>query len=86
MTTASCVCGFTELADETVTDHLLVVFEPDDRTGADGQVHEEGDRLVCVCGYAASTPDDLDMHFLNAFTPGDAIGRDGTRHQAADGG
>jgi hypothetical protein len=86
MTAARCSCGFTELADETVTDHLLVAFEPDDRTGDDGQVHEEGDRLACVCGFAASTPDALDMHFLNAFTPADAIGRDGTRHQAIDGG
>ena len=85
MTTARCSCGFTELADETVTDHLLLAFEPGDRAGADGLVHEEGEPLGCVCGFAASTPDDLDEHFLKAFIPDDAIGRDGTRHEAIDG-
>jgi serine/threonine-protein kinase RsbW len=85
MTAAKCLCGFTELADESVTDHLLLVFEPEDRKGTDGLVHEEGEPLACVCGFAASTPDDLDEHLLKAFTPDDAIGRDGTRHEAIDG-
>jgi hypothetical protein len=85
MTAAKCSCGFTELADETVTDHLLLAFEPDDRTGTDGQVHEEGEPLTCACGFAASTPDDLDSHLLKAFTPPDAIGGDGNKHEAIDG-
>ena len=85
MTTARCTCGFTELADETVTDHLLLAFEPADRTGTDGLVHEEGEPLACACGFAASTPDDLDEHFLKSFTPAGAIGRDGHRHEAVDG-
>jgi serine/threonine-protein kinase RsbW len=85
MTTARCTCGFTELADETMTDHLLAAFEPDDCMGTDGLVHEEGEPLACACGFAASTPDDLDEHFLKSFTPAGAIGRDGHRHEAVDG-
>jgi hypothetical protein len=85
MTAASCSCGFTELDDETITDHLHSVFGPDDRKGADGQVHEEGERLTCWCGLAAATPDDLDDHFLKVFTPSDGIGRDGQRHEATGG-
>jgi hypothetical protein len=86
MTATKCSCGFTELADETITDHLLVAFEPDDRTGTDGQVHEEGGPLTCACGFAAATGDDLDEHFLKAFTPAGAIGRDGHRPEAIDAG
>ena len=85
MTTARCTCGFTELADETITDHLLLAFEPADRTGTDGLVHEEGQPLACACGFAASTPDDLDSHLLKAFTPPDAIGGDGNKHEVIDG-
>jgi hypothetical protein len=85
MTAASCSCGFTELDDETMTDHLHSVFEPDDRKGTDGQLHEEGEHLACWCGFAAATPEDLDDHFLAVFTPGDGIGRDGKKHEVTGG-
>jgi hypothetical protein len=82
MVSAQCSCGFTELDDEDITDHLHLVFEPDDRMGNDGQVHEEKDRLTCACGLAAITAEELDFHLLKVFTPDDAIGRDGKRHEA----
>jgi hypothetical protein len=78
-----CRCGFSELADETLTDHLLRVFTPDDMRGNDGQVHEEGAALACLCGFAASTADELDEHFGIVFTPDDAIGSDGRKHGPA---
>jgi anti-sigma regulatory factor (Ser/Thr protein kinase) len=81
MTAARCTCGFTELADEEVTDHLLQVFEPEDHTGSDGLAHEEHEPLTCECGFTASMPEELDAHFVKAFTPDDAIGRDGRRHE-----
>ena len=81
MTAARCTCGFTDLADEKLTDHLLAVFEPDDHMGNDGLAHEERERLTCSCGLTASTPGELDAHFLKVFTPDDAIGRDGQRHE-----
>jgi hypothetical protein len=81
MTAARCTCGFTELADEEVTDHLLQVFEPEDHTGSDGLAHEEREPLTCACGFTASTPEELDAHFVKAFTPDDAIGSDGRRHE-----
>jgi hypothetical protein len=80
MITAQCSCGFRELADEEIIDHLQLVFEPDDLRGNDGQVHEERDRLACACGLSAITTEELDAHLLNVFTPGDAIGSDGRRH------
>jgi hypothetical protein len=80
MIAARCSCGFTELADEEMTDHLLQVFEPDDQKGTDGLVHEERDRLVCACGLSAITPEELDEHLLKVFTPDNAIGRDGQKH------
>jgi hypothetical protein len=83
MTAARCSCGFTDLADEELTDHLLRVFEPDDRTGNDGLAHEEHAHLTCACGLAASTPQELDAHFLKVFGPDDAIGSDGQRHEPA---
>jgi hypothetical protein len=83
MTAVRCTCGFAELADETVTDHLLRVFSPDDLRGKDGQVHEEGNSLACSCGFTAITPDELDEHFLAMFTPKDTIGRDGNKHGPA---
>jgi hypothetical protein len=86
MTAAQCTCGFTELDDEQITDHLLLVFEPDDHRGSDGLVHEEGGSLTCLCGFAAVTAEELDLHFSKAFTPNDAIGRDGKRHEAVHGG
>jgi serine/threonine-protein kinase RsbW len=81
MTAARCTCGFTELADEELNDHLLHVFEPDDRIGNDGLAHEERDRLTCACGLTATTPDDLNSHFMKVFTPRDTIGNDGHRHE-----
>ena len=82
MVAVQCACGFTELHDEEITDHLELVFEPDDCRGNDGQVHIEGDRLTCLCGLAATSADELDDHFLAMFTPPDAVGRDGRKHQA----
>ena len=81
MMAASCSCGFTELADENLTDHLLQVFEPDEHQGNGAVVHQEGDRLTCLCGLPATTPEELDAHFLQVFTPADAIGRDGHKHE-----
>jgi hypothetical protein len=36
---ARCSCGFTEAdgADETISDHLLEVFAPEDDMGTDGR-------------------------------------------------
>ncbi|HEX3955719.1 MAG TPA: hypothetical protein VHZ03_03695 [Trebonia sp.] len=80
-----CSCGFEELDDEDMTDHLQLVFEPDDHVGNDGLVHEERDRLLaCACGLAAVTAEEFDQHILDAFTPDDAIGRDGQKHMAPD--
>jgi hypothetical protein len=77
-----CACGFAELADEEITDHLELAFEPDDLTGNDGQVHVETTNLTCSCGLAAITTEELDNHFLAVFTPADAVGSDGKRHKA----
>jgi serine/threonine-protein kinase RsbW len=82
---AQCSCGFTELDDEAITDHLQQVFQPDDLVGNDGQIHEERASLTCACGLAATTAGELDAHFLKAFTPDDATGRDGNRHEAGHG-
>jgi hypothetical protein len=82
---AQCSCGFTELADEEIIDHLELLFEPDDLRGNDGQVHEETGGLTCSCGLAAVTTEELDRHFLGLFMPADAIGRDGRRHEAING-
>jgi hypothetical protein len=82
---AHCSCGFTELGDEQVIDHLLRIFEPDDRRGKDGLVHEETRRLVCSCGFDSATTHELDAHFLVVFTPADGIGRDGASHSPAGG-
>jgi hypothetical protein len=76
-----CSCGFMELADEEIIDHLELVFEPDDQAGNDGQVHEERGPLTCACGLAAITAEELDEHFLKVFTPCDAVGRDGRKHE-----
>jgi hypothetical protein len=81
MTADRCTCGFTELADEELNDHLLRVFEPDDRMGTDGVAHEERERLTCACGLTASTPAELDEHLLKAFAPDGAIGSDGRKHE-----
>lgn len=82
MIAVRCSCGFKELDDEEITDHLEEVFTSDEFRGHDGEVHVEGDRLTCFCGFAAITPEGLDTHFLSVFTPADAIGHDGQRHEA----
>ena len=82
MTAGQCSCGFTELADEEMTDHLNQVFEPEDGKGNDGLVHEERASLACLCGLAASTTEELDQHFLRVFAPDDSTGREGKRHEA----
>jgi hypothetical protein len=86
MTARQCTCGFTEAdgADETISDHLLEVFAPDDGKAADGLVHLEGDALSCLCGAGGSAAE-LDAHFLAVFTPADSAGRDGASHQAITG-
>jgi hypothetical protein len=82
MDDSRCSCGFTVSGDETMTDHLLEAFAPDDSRAADGLVHEEwAAALTCSCGVAATTAAELDRHFLAAFTPADSIGRDGRAHR-----
>jgi hypothetical protein len=80
MIAVQCVCGFSGLADETITDHLHHVFMPADMRGKDGFVHEELSSLACSCGLTAITADELDEHFLKTFMPDDGTGRDGKRH------
>lgn len=76
-----CAGGFTEAADETLTNHFLAVFVPPNCRGSDGRTHEEGDRGRGLCGLTAPAPGALDDHFLAVFTPVGSIGRDGARHQ-----
>lgn len=88
MADQQCLCGFSELADEQLIDHLNAMFVPPDGTANDGQIHEEGKAGTCTCGLAAATVEELDQHFLTVFTPDDGIGADGQRHGeagAADG-
>jgi hypothetical protein len=75
-----CSCGFERLEDEEVSDHLLVVFVPEDGRGHDGRVHEEGDLRVCSCSFSAASGAELDEHFLAVFMPEDGTDRDGGRH------
>jgi hypothetical protein len=84
MAAVHCACGFAELADEEITDHLELVFERDDLTGNDGRVHEETGGMTCSCGLAAVTTDELDAHFLAVFTPADSLGRDGKKHEVVN--
>jgi hypothetical protein len=81
MIAARFACGFTELADEEMPDHLLLVFEPDDHTGNDGLAHEEREHLTRSCGFTAITSEEFDAHVLKVFTPGDTVGSDGHRHE-----
>jgi hypothetical protein len=82
MTDTRCSCGFTETAGETITDHFLEAFAPQDGLASDGLVHEEvRPDLTCTCGLVAATPGEMDAHFLRVFTPGDLIGRDGRTHE-----
>ena len=79
-----CTCGFTEADgdDETIGDHFLRVFAPEDDKGVDGQVHLEGDPgLTCLCGLRASTAGELDSHFQEMFVPEDRVDSSGVEHQ-----
>jgi hypothetical protein len=82
MPATRCACGFESRPDESITDHLLTVFDPPDSAGTDGQVHEERAALTCSCGFRATSPEDLDDHFLAAFTPAGKIAPDGHKHEA----
>jgi hypothetical protein len=86
MAAARCLCGFTELDDETLADHLALVFTPDDSVGNDGNVHDELSGRACACGFAGVTSEELEGHLMEAFTPADGIGLDGKRHGARDAG
>jgi hypothetical protein len=77
-----CSCGFSEAGDETMDDHLLEVFAPDDGRGPDGRVHLEGDRGHCLCGAGGSAAE-LDAHLFAVFTPDGRVARDGARHEKA---
>jgi hypothetical protein len=77
-----CSCGFAEPADETMTDHLLEAFAPDDSRAADGVIHEEwAATLACSCGVVAAAPAELDRHFLAIIIPADPVDRNGLRHE-----
>jgi hypothetical protein len=76
-----CACGFEELGDEQVIDHLLAVFEPPDATGTDDRIHEEMAGRTCSCGFSAISGDEMGAHFLAAFTPAGKVGRDGRAHE-----
>ncbi len=82
MMAARCACGFTELPDENILDHLAVVFTPDDCVGNDGKVHEELPGHACACGFVGITPEELEGHLMEAFTPADGTGLDGREHGA----
>ena len=84
MVAAQCLCGFTELEDEQMSDHLQRIFAPDHTIGNDGRAHEEGGRLLCFCGFTARATEELDEHFLKVFTPDDGIGHDGRGHARVD--
>jgi hypothetical protein len=83
MPATQCACGFiaNEADDQTIADHLLEVFAPEDDKGTDGRVHLEGERsLTCLCGLVAASSEELDAHFVAVFTPADEMGRDGKKH------
>jgi hypothetical protein len=84
MTTTQCACGFTELADEQISDHLALVFTPDDLIGIDGREHEELPGLACACGYVTGIPGELEGHLVQAFAPVNGIGLDGKRHAVSN--
>ena len=81
---AWCLCGFAELDDEMLADHLAVVFMPDDSVGIDGDMHDELSGRACACGFSAGSAEALEGHLLAAFTPGDGIGLDGRKHGVRD--
>jgi hypothetical protein len=76
-----CACGFEELADEQLIDHLLSVFEPEGAIGTDGDINLELTSLACSCGLSFPSVEQFDAHFLARFTPASSVGRDGQRHQ-----
>ena len=83
MASGRCSCGFSEAGDETIDDHLIEVFAPDDGKGPDGKVHLEGEAgLFCLCGAGGSVAE-LDAHFRAVFSPVDHVGRDGEKHEKA---
>ena len=70
MAGARCSCGFTEAegADETISDHLLEVFTPEDDKGTDGRYHLEGaPDLACACGLAAAAAAEARRAFPAGF-------------------
>jgi hypothetical protein len=77
-----CACGFEELADEQLIDHLLAVFEPADAVGTNGEIHEEMVGRACSCGFFAISGSEMDTHFLAVFTPVGLAGRDGRTHES----
>jgi hypothetical protein len=84
VTAQRCTCDFTEIDgdDETIGDHFLQVFTPEDDKGADGQVHLEGNpALMCLCGFRASTLEELDSHFLEMFVSADRVDANGVEHK-----
>jgi hypothetical protein len=76
-----CACGFEQLADEQLIDHILAAFEPADAVGTDGKVHEEMAGQTCSCGFSAVSGDEMEAHFLAVFTPAGSVGRDGRAHE-----
>ena len=88
MTTQRCTCGFTEAnpEGETIADHLLRVFTPEDDKAPDGRIHLEGETsLACLCGFKASEPAELDSHFLQMFSPPDQLDPSGVEHKVIAG-
>ncbi len=77
-----CACGFEELEDEQVIDHLLAVFESPDSAGADSLVHLEMALKACSCGLSFASGGEMDAHFLAVFMPVDSVGSDGRKHEA----
>jgi hypothetical protein len=87
MADVRCECGFSPAAGEIILDHFLEVFVPEDGTGSDGRVHEEGDPPgTCRCGEFFGHPGELDAHFIAEFLPADMVGLDGMVHKVATGG
>jgi hypothetical protein len=83
MINARCACGFSEAGDETIDDHLIEAFAPDDGKEPDGRVHLEGEvNLFCLCGTGGSAAE-LDAHLLAVFPPADHVARDGAKHERA---
>jgi hypothetical protein len=86
MNAQRCTCGFTEAEGDgdTISDHLLAVFTPDDDVAPDGRVHLEGSQaLACLCGFRASTVTELDSHFLEVFIPAERVDSGGVGHAVA---